>query len=209
MLFLGMEKGDKTRADIEMIAMEMASVVGLEGLSFGELAAEADMSKSGLFAHYRSKEKLQLAVLEHARERFHIEVISPALTKKRGIPRIRALVANWVKWEDGAAGGCVFLAASIDFDDRPGMTRDYLWKTQQEWIDFLARSSRLAAEVGDFNPKTDHEQFAYELFSLMLGYAHYKRLLGDKKAGQRQKAALERLLTQYSRETKEKDNACQ
>jgi len=174
-------------------------MVGLAGLSFGELATEAQMSKSGLFAHYRSKENLQLAVLEYAQERFYIQVISPALKKKRGVPRIRALVANWVKWEDGAAGGCVFLAASVDFDDRPGVVRDYLWKAQKEWLDFLSKSARLAAEAGDFRREIDTAQFAYELYSIMLGYAHYKRLLGDRKAGQRQKAALERLLAQYSK----------
>ncbi|MDH5509382.1 MAG: TetR/AcrR family transcriptional regulator [Nitrospinota bacterium] len=201
-----MDKGEKTRADIAKAAMDMASMVGLAGLSFGELATEVRMSKSGLFAHYRSKEKLQLAVLEYARERFFIDVISPSLRRKRGIPRIRALVANWVKWEDDAAGGCVFLAASVDCDDKPGVVRDYLWKTQKEWIGFLAKSARLAAEAGDFQRNVDGAQFAYEIYSLMLGYAHYKRLLGDRKAGQRQKRALERLLMQCSTGIEEKED---
>lgn len=191
-----MSKGALTRRAILEHAFSLASQVGLEGLSIGRLAQELELSKSGLFAHFQSKEALQLQVIDFAAENFTRHVALPTLRTGRGEPRVRALLENWLRWpeESGARGGCFFVAASVELDDRPGAPRDRLVQLQREWIDFLAQVARGAVAAGHFRDDLDVEQFAYDLYGTMLVTHQYRRLLGDPRAEQRARAALETLV---------------
>ena len=175
----------------------MASRLGLECVSIGELAKAAGMSKSGLFAHFRSKERLQVEILDHAAREFTRSVIVPALKKRGGVPRIKALVRNWVRWADNLRGGCIFVMASAEYTDRPGKVRDRLLEQQREWIDCLRRIGESAIKSGDFRKGTDCEQFAFELYSLLLGFHLYKELLESSDIAKRQAVALDRLIGGY------------
>lgn len=192
-----MNKGIDTRQAILEAGFEMASRIGLEHISIGELAKVLNMSKSGLFAHFQSKEKLQIEILEYAGEKFSQNVIIPALMSKAGIPRIRSLVKHWVENSERMTGGCIFVNASIEYHDRPGRVRDFILNQQKQWIDVLCRIAKSAVEAGDFKPDIDCYQFAYDLFSLLLGFHYYERLLQDRQTAERQENALKRLLTTY------------
>jgi AcrR family transcriptional regulator len=176
--------------------MKLASTVGLEGLSIGGLATELSLSKSGLFAHFGSKENLQIQVIEGAIELFVDAVVRPALKEPRGEPRVRALLANWLAWARGQAlpGGCLFVTAAVEFDDRPGKVRDVLEGSQRDWIGTLTRAARIAVVEGHFRTDLDCDQFAYELYSLMLGSHYYGRLLRDPRTTDRISRAFESLL---------------
>ena len=180
-----MSKGEETRERILDRALRLASRDGLSGLSIGGLATELGLSKSGLFAHFGSKEDLQLAVLQEAADPVRADtVMRPAFLGPRGEPRIRRLFENWMGWigDPATPGGCVFLAAATELDDREGRPRDFLVGRQRQLVASLARSARLAMEEGHFAPRLDAEQFAFELYSLLLGCSHWKRLLRDPKA---------------------------
>jgi AcrR family transcriptional regulator len=189
-------KGEGTRDRILDRALRLASRDGLEGLSIGVLAGDLGLSKSGLFAHFGSKEDLQLAVLQEAATRFEDTVMRPAFRAPRGEPRIRRLFENWVGWigDPASPGGCVFLAAAAELDDREGRPRDFLAGSQKQLVAALARSARMAVEEGHFAARLDAEQFAFELYALLLGCSHWKRLLRDPRAETRARAAFERLV---------------
>jgi AcrR family transcriptional regulator len=191
-----MSKGDDTRERILDRAFRMASRDGLDGLSIGGLAGALAMSKSGLFAHFGSKEELQLEVLREATRRFEDTVVRPAFRAPRGTPRIRRLLDNWVGWANStaAAGGCLFVSAAVELDDRAGRPRDFLVAAQRQLLEAVARSARLAIEVGHFRKDFDCRQFAFELYGLLLGYHHAKRLLRDPRAETALRAAFDRLL---------------
>jgi AcrR family transcriptional regulator len=189
-----MSKGELTRQAIVDEATRVASRVGLGGLTIGSLAADAGLSKSGLFAHFNSKESLQLQVLEHARSRFVDQVVRPALKAPRGEPRVRALFEHWLGWCGDLPGGCVFVAAASELDDRPGPVRDQLAANQRDWLETVATVLRGGIAEGQFRADADPEQFAQDLYGVMLAYHHANRLLRDPKAEQRARRALERLL---------------
>jgi AcrR family transcriptional regulator len=174
----------------------VASQVGLEGLTIGRLAEDLDLSKSGLFAHFRSKEALQVQVLEYAIDRFVETVLRPALSAPRGEPRVRALFERWFDWPRLGAhsDGCIFVALAVELDDRPGPARDRLVRSQQDWLEFLANSFRLGIEEGHFRADADPEQFAHDLYGIMLAHHHASRLLGDPRARDRAHRAFESLL---------------
>lgn len=192
-----MTKGLDTKQVILSAGFEMASRIGLEGVSIGELAKTINMSKSGLFAHFQSKENLQISILEYAGEQFAENVIVPALMTPAGIPRIEALVKRWIEYSAQITGGCIFVTASTEYSERPGRVREFVLKQQGEWIDCLCRIGESASKVGDFRKEIDYQQFAFDLFSLLLGFHYYDRLLHDKHTNERQKNALERLLQDY------------
>jgi AcrR family transcriptional regulator len=191
-----MGKGAETRERILDQAVRIASRDGMEGLTIGTLSSELGLSKSGLFAHFGSKDELQLQVLQAAVELFEQNVIRPALTAPRGEPRLRALMENWLTWQNNPdmPGGCLIVAASVEFDDRPGPQRDYLVHSHQRRHDFIAKAARIAIEAGHFRPDLDSEQFAFDVNSIVLGYHHAYRMLRDGKARERARAAFERLL---------------
>ena len=191
-----MGKGEQTREAILLHALKLATQVGFEGLTIGRLADDLKLSKSGLFAHFGSKEALQVKVLEAASRRFVDEVIRPALAAPRGVRRVRALFERWLAWETspGLPGGCPFNAAATELDDRPGPARDYVVRAQRDWLETIANTARTAVQEGDFAADLDCEQLAYELQSIMLGYAHASRLMKDPHARARTERAFEALL---------------
>jgi len=191
-----MGKGEQTRETILLHALRLATQVGFEGLTIGRLAEELKLSKSGLFAHFGSKENLQVKVLEIASRRFVDEVVRPALSAPRGVRRVRALFERWLAWETSPSlpGGCPFNAAATELDDRPGPAREYVVKSQHDWLETLANTARTAVQEREFAPDLDCEQFAYELQSIMLGYAHASRLMKDPRARARTERAFETLL---------------
>lgn len=189
-------KGQRTRSAILERATGLASQLGLTGLTIGHLADELRLSKSGLFAHFRSKQALQIQVLEHAAARFVDQVVRPALGEPRGEPRLRALFERWLAWDTAQAlpGGCVFAQAASELDDRAGPVRDRLVQLQREWIGVLVTSVGRGVAAGRFRPGTDAEQFAQDLYGVMLAYHHGWRLLGDAQAETRARRAFGALL---------------
>lgn len=181
-----MSKGIGTKETILKTAFELTSKFGLESLSIGELAKSVGMSKSGLFGHFKSKEKLQIQVLDFAAENFVLKVVKPALKEKRGLNRLRAIMLNWRKWSTNyLPGGCPFLSSIVEFDDRPGPVRDHLRELQATMIGTFKRSVDIAIEEKELVAKTDSEQIAYEIYSNMVGFHIYNRLLKDKNANQK------------------------
>ena len=191
-------KGEETRSTILDAALRMARLEGLDAISIGQLASRVGLSKSGLFAHFRSKEALQLQVLQLASSIFVDKVVRPALSAPRGVARLQAMFENWLSWADQGAGkgGCVFLGAAIEYDDKPGTVRDFLVETQNDWIGTLARAVRIAREEGHLRAATDEQQLAFEIYGFMMAYHLYRRLLGDRTAAARARASFERLLAE-------------
>jgi AcrR family transcriptional regulator len=191
-----MSKGEATRHSILERATALVSEVGLAGLTIGGLADELGLSKSGLFAHFKSKEALEVQVLEHVAAIFVDAVVKPALRAPRGEPRIRALFERLIDWPAscGLPGGCPILAAAVELDDRPGPARDVLVSQQKDWLDTLANLARAAVAEGHFDKRVDPEQIAFELFGIEFAYHHAVRLLGDPKAARRAHTAFEALL---------------
>jgi AcrR family transcriptional regulator len=191
-----MNKGEQTQERIVERALQLATRDGLDGLTINRLATELGLSKSGLFAHIGSKEELQLQVLQAAARHFEESVVRPALTKPRGEARLRALFERWLAWSNDPAwpGGCIFVASAVEFDDRPGPLREYLVFAQGAFLATLAKAARLAVEAGHFCPDTDPEQFGFDLYAIVLGYHHAKRLMRDPRAEERARTAFDRLI---------------
>lgn len=191
-----MAKGETTRDAILERALSIATQTGLEGLTMGNLAKEVQLSKSGLFAHFQSKEQLQLDVLETAVARFIEMVIAPALREPRGEPRVRALFERWMTWENAPflPGGCPFIALANELDDRPGPLRDRLVSYQRDWLQALATAARIAVAEKHFRADLESEQFAYDLYAIILGYQHFSRLLRDPAAESRARQGFEALI---------------
>ena len=190
-----LRKGALTRQAILEHAARMASRVGLEGLTIGALSEELQLSKSGLFAHFKSKEALQLQVLEFGIERFVDTVVKPALAAPRGEKRVRALFERWIEWPRASGlAGCMFVALATELDDQPGPVRERLVQSQKDWLDVIANCVRTAVAEGDFRKQVDPEQFAHELYGIMLARHHAVRLLRDRNGVERTRRSFERLL---------------
>ena len=190
-----MSKGEDTRSSILSQALHQASEVGLEGLTVGTLASKAGMSKSGLYAHFGSKEDLQCQVLDAAAALFVDVVMTQTLKQPRGLPRVRKLYSVWLDWATRElSGGCLFIAAATEYDDREGPVRDRLIHHLRDVLGAIARAGRIAVEEGHFLADLDVEQFAYEFWAILLGYHHYVRLLRREDARQRADQAFERLI---------------
>ena len=186
-------KGLKTRSAILERAADLASGEGLEGLTIGRLAEELQMSKSGLFAHFGSKEELQLATIEMARERFASEVFKPALEAERGYPRLVAVCRSWLDYiqRNVFSGGCFFAAASFEFDSRNGPVRDAIKKSMDEWIGAIEKAVRLAVEEGHFPEEVDPAQIAFEINAIFFGANYAYNMRHDKRAITRAWTAIE------------------
>ena len=192
-------KGAATREAIIDRAYAIACSAGLEGLSIGPLAQAVGMSKSGVFAHFGSREDLQLAVLDAAGQRFVAHVLLPSLKARRGLPRLRAIIAAWFDWaRHGEDGGCLFLAAAAEYDDRPGPQRERLLQHENRWRAELARAVALAIETGELAPDTEPAQLAFELYALALAVHHDAGLFGYPAALQRGQRSFERLIRSYA-----------
>jgi AcrR family transcriptional regulator len=186
-------KGEQTRDAILEGALKLASRVGLEGLSIGMLAEELQLSKSGLFAHFGSKEALQLGTIEYAAQQFSELVVRPALTTARGEPRLRALFEAFLRWPERVPqpGGCIFIAAAVEFDDRPGPVRDLLREYWKARLAFFAGAARRTVDEGHFRRDLDPERFAFQVDGIVLSYHYASRLLGDAKAASHARDAFE------------------
>jgi AcrR family transcriptional regulator len=196
----GQTKGERTRAAILDEALKIVSKAGLDGLTIGTLAEATGLSKSGLFAHFGSREELLLAVLAHGQVEFTEVVFKPAMDHPRGTPRLRAMFVNWLDWTESAElpGGCPMIGGATEFDDKPGPVRDMLAGGQRTWIETLKRGVRQAVEEGQMVAGTDPEQIAFEMFGIALVVHHHRRLLGYSKARARALAALESLLERHA-----------
>ena len=188
-----MAKGEATRQAILTHAFEIAKLVGLAGLSIGRLAEHTGLSKSGLFAHFGSKAALEVAVIEEAARQFVDDVMTPALRKPRGEPRVRALFERWLQW-GARTGGCFFVGAIAELDERPGAARDALAQTCKDWLDTIATAARITVTEGHFRAELEPDQFAFEAYSIMLGFHAYQKFLRAPESLARAHAAFERLL---------------
>lgn len=188
------QKGSQTREAILDRAVDLATVEGLEGLTIGRLAAELQMSKSGLFAHFGSKQELQLATIEAAAGRFKGKVIDPALERPDGAPRLRAMVERYLDQLGDYSGGCFWAATSAEYDDRPGPVRDAIAAALDAWLGELERQAQVA---GVENP----ERFAFELYALVMGANARYRLTGERRVFAYAREALDRLLAELPDES--------
>jgi len=191
-----MGKGEHTRAAILDAALAQASESGFESLTIGSLAGRAGLSKSGLFAHFGSREELQVAAIEAAAARFAETVFIPALKARRGLPRLRALFENWLEWtaRGRMTHGCPMQAAAVEFDDRPGPLRDAVVEHFQRLERELVRATELAVDQGHLRADLDSAQFVFEMLGIIFAYYHSDRLLRGDHAGARARTAFERLI---------------
>ena len=196
-----MSKGNATRTRIVETALRAASVDGLEGITLGKVATNVGMSKSGLFAHFDSKETLQVDVLAAAAEKFADVVVKPSLTAPRGEPRLRAFFEHWLEWEqhESLPGGCVFMHATAELDDRPGPARDALVDHQRKWLEMLAKAVRMTIDAGHFRDDVDPTLFAFQLYGIVLSYYHSVRLFRDADAKRHVVAAFESIVVSARR----------
>ena len=191
-------KGAATRDAILEQAYGIACSAGLEGLSIGPLAAAVGMSKSGVFAHFGSREDLQLAVLDKAAQLFTGYVLLSQLKQPRGLVRLRAIVDAWFDWSRHTDGGCVLLGAVSEYDDRPGALRDWVVEQQKRWRATLAQAVQLAVDNGELGADTDTEQLAFEIYGLALIVHHDAGLFGFDSARERGRRAFDRLVRSYA-----------
>lgn len=190
-------KGTATRDAIIDRAYEIARFSGVEGLSIGPLAQAVGMSKSGVFAHFGSREDLQLAVIEAAAARFAEAVLTPALSQPRGLPRLRAVMHNWFDWIGGNEGGCVLMGSVTEYDDRPGPLRDQVVLNEQRWRDMLRRTIQLAIDAGHLRDG-DTAQYAFELYAFPLTVHHEAGLFGYESSRRRGEIAVERWISAHA-----------
>lgn len=191
-------KGAATRELILDHAYELARQDGLEGLSIGALALGVGMSKSGVFAHFGSREELQLALLETATRRFVEFVLLPAIPRPRGLSRLRGILENWSEWSHIHQSGCVLISAVVEYDGREDSPlRQRVKEQQTQWRAEIARAVKVSVDVGDLQADTDTDQLAFEIYALMLGLHHDGGLFGFEEARRRTWLALDRLFASY------------
>lgn len=180
-------KGERTRQSILERAVDLASLEGLEGLTIGRLADDLSMSKSGLFAHFGSKEELQLATVDAASQRYIKEIFAPALQAPRGYPRLIAICDAWLSYIRRGVfpGGCFFAAASFEFDSRPGPVRELVRRMMNDWIGALEKAIRMAQDEGHLDKSVDPSDLAFELNSLFFGANFSHHLRNDEQALER------------------------
>jgi AcrR family transcriptional regulator len=197
-----LHKGQQTRAAILDAALGLASSIGLEGLSIGTLAEVMHMSKSGVFAHFGSREELQISVIRQYHERFEEEVFFPALRAPRGVPRLREMFENWVKRVAAEMdSGCIYISGAVEFDDRPGPVRDALVSMVRDWHAALEKAIRMSVEEGHLRSDTDVLQMLFEIHGLILALHHDARLLRMPGALDRARAGFERIVGHYATPT--------
>lgn len=194
-----LQKGQQTKLAIIEAALGLSTEIGLEGLSIGVLAEVTHMSKSGVFAHFGSREELQISVIREYFHRFEQEVFYPALGERRGLPRVQALFANWMKRVAvEIQSGCIFISGAVEFDDRPGPVRDALASSVQTWLNAMLRAVVLAKECGDLRPDADEKQVAFEIHGLILALHYEARFLKNPGSIERANQGFENILARYA-----------
>ena len=190
-------KGQQTRAAIVDAALGLAAHVGLEGLSIGAVAEVMQMSKSGVFAHFGSREELQISVIREYHHRFEEEVFFPAVAGLRGLPRLRALFDNWMKRTSiEIDSGCIYISGAVEFDDRPGPVRDALASSVKTWLSAMQRAIVLAKKEGHLRADADEQQMAFEIHGLILALHYEARFLQNPGAIQRALAGFDRIVAE-------------
>lgn len=193
-------KGQLTKQAIVDAALGLASQIGLEGLSIGAVAEVTQMSKSGVFAHFGSREELQISVVREYYARFFDEVFLPAMTQARGLPRVRALFNNWMKRVAvELQSGCIFISGAVEFDDRPGPVRDALASSVNTWLAAMYRAIVQAKEEGQLESQADEEQMAFEIHGLILALHYEARFLQKPGAIARAHKGFENILARYGK----------
>ncbi|MBQ0931869.1 TetR/AcrR family transcriptional regulator [Ideonella sp. 3Y2] len=194
----GLHKGQQTRAAILEAALGLASSVGLEGLSIGALAEVTGMSKSGVFAHFGSREELQISVIREYHTKFEEEVFFPAIREARGLPRLGALFGNWVRRVSVEIdSGCIYISGAVEFDDRPGPVRDALASMVRAWHLAMERAIRIAIDEGHLRADTDPAQMQFEVHGLILALHHDARFLRTPGSLERARRGFVRTVTDY------------
>lgn len=192
------QKGQQTKQLIVDAALGLAGQIGLEGLSIGVLAEVTHMSKSGVFSHFGSREELQISVIREYYRRFADEVFYPAMAAPRGLPRVRALFANWMqRVAIEIQSGCIFISGAVEFDDRPGPVRDALANSVQVWLAAMHRAVVLAKQAGHLVPDADEAQMAFEIHGLILALHYEARFLKNPGAITRAHTGFENILRRY------------
>ena len=193
-----MHKGQQTKAAIIEAALGLASQIGLEGLSIGVLAEVTHMSKSGVFAHFGSREELQISVIREYFHRFEQEVFYPALQAPRGLPRLQALFANWMqRVAVELQSGCIFISGAVEFDDRIGPVRDALASSVQTWLGALNRAVVMARECGHLRADVDEKQMSFEIHGLILALHYEDRFLKSPGSIERANRGFTNILVRY------------
>ena len=193
-------KGQQTKAAIVEAALRLATQVGLEGLSIGALAEVMHMSKSGVFAHFGSREELQISVIHEYFHQFEQEVFYPSLSVPRGLPRVEALFANWMKRVAvEIQSGCIFISGAVEFDDRPGAVRDALASSVKTWLSAMHRAVMQAQEAGHLSADADASQMAFEIHGLILALHYEARFLNNPGSVARAHTGFGHVLQRYGR----------
>lgn len=194
-----LQKGLQTRRAILDSALGLAAQIGLEGLSIGVLAEVSNMSKSGVFAHFGSREELQIAVIREYFTRFEQEIFYPSLQAPRGLARVRALFGHWMnRVAQEIHSGCIFISGAVEFDDRPGPVRDALAASVQTWLDALHRAVVQAQEIGDLQRHADAQQITFEIHGLILALHYEARFLKNPGAIDRVNRSFDHVLQRYA-----------
>lgn len=195
-----LHKGQQTKLAIIDAALGLAAQIGLEGLSIGVLAEVTGMSKSGVFAHFGSREELQISVIREYFTRFEQEIFYPALQEPRGLPRLQAMFHNWMKRVTvEIQSGCIFISGAVDFDDRPGPVRDALASSVKTWLAAVHRAVVQAKEEGQIAPDADEQQIAFEIHGLILAVHYEARFLKTSGPIDRANRSFESILERYGR----------
>ncbi len=195
-------KGQQTKAAIVDAALGLATQLGLEGLSIGALADIMRMSKSGVFAHFGSREELQMSVVREYHHRFEQEVFYPAMRSPRGLPRLRHLFENWVRRTSiEIDSGCIYISGAVEFDDRPGPVRDALAGSVLIWMQALRRAVTQARHEGHLRAEVDAEQLAFEIHGLILALHYEARFLHSAQALSRARKGFERLMQAHQNQS--------
>ena len=193
-----MHKGQQTKSAIVDAALGLATQIGLEGLSIGVLAEVMRMSKSGVFAHFGSREELQISVIREYYTRFEEEVFYPALEKPKGMPRLKALFQNWMnRTSVEIDSGCLFISGAVEFDDRPGPVRDALAGSVKTWLAAMDRAVVQAKESGHLAQDVDEHQMAFEIHGLILALHYEARFLKTPGSVARANAGFANILSRY------------
>ena len=193
-----LQKGQQTKMAIVDAALGLATQIGLEGLSIGALAEVTHMSKSGVFAHFGSREELQISVIHQYFALFERDVFYAAMEQPRGLPRVKALFANWMKLvAEEIQAGCIFISGAVDFDDRPGPVRDALAASVQTWLGAVNRAIVQARDTGHLRADVDEEQMAYEIHGLILALHYEARFLKKPGSIDRANTGFENILVRY------------
>ncbi|RYZ11627.1 MAG: TetR/AcrR family transcriptional regulator [Comamonadaceae bacterium] len=193
------QKGQQTKSAIIDAALGLAAQIGLEGLSIGALAEVTQMSKSGVFAHFGSREELQISVVGEYHRRFEQEVFYPALTAARGLPRLRALFGNWMKRTSAELdSGCIYISGAVEFDDRPGPVRDALADSVNSWLAAMNRAVVQAKDEGHLRADADERQIAFEIHGLILALHYEARFLRVPGSLGRADAGFDRIVARHA-----------